>query len=108
MTGLTWWLIQRVTALLILGYTAFLTGYIVYTWDMFDYATWHHLHGLLAMRIASTLMLVSVVWHAIIGIRTVTTDYLHPVFMRSSVEVLSFFGLLSWAICGISIVWGVV
>ena len=108
MKGLTLWLVQRLTALVILGYTMFLTLYVLKYWHTIDYLAWTALHAHIGMRIASTLVLVSVLWHAFIGIWTVATDYIHAVFIRSMVEVLSFFALLSWAIWGISMVWGVV
>lgn len=81
------WLIQRTTAILIGLYAI---GLIIYVFNHADmtFATWQQLFSHMWMKIATIIALVSVLWHAWIGLWTVFTDYVKCKKLRLVLEVI--------------------
>jgi len=105
-SGLYDWMIQRVTAVVLLTYTVFMIGYLLFNGDM-DYNQWRGLFDSFAMRIYSLLALLSLAAHAWIGLWSVTTDYIKQTGARFLVQ--SGCGLLTfiYVVWGIQILWGI-
>ena len=102
--GLTEWLVQRVTALLIGAYTIFILIYLLDNQPMY-FAQWHKLFHLTIMKIFTFMVLVSVMWHAWVGLWTGFTDYVKNTAVRltlESVVVMLLVAYLSW---GFEILW---
>lgn len=114
--GVQDWVIQRVSAIILGVYTIGLIGWLLVQSPV-DYATWHALNTCIAMRIVNTLVLLSLVAHAWIGVWSILTDYVTPARMqtvglgsyatalRFVLEVIVFlwlFGSLAW---GAVIIW---
>lgn len=98
--GLHEWIIQRVSALLIGLYAVFLTVYF-FLHQPLNYFEWHTLFSHLAMKIATFVALISVLWHAWIGLWTVFTDYVKCGYVRHLLEaliVIAFASYLAWCI----------
>ncbi len=74
-SGLSDFIIQRVSAVILALYTICITGFLLVTPDL-DYTTWVDFHGGTAMRLFSTLAVLAVAAHAWIGMWTVGTDYI--------------------------------
>lgn len=72
-TGLSDWLIQRVTSVLLLSYFLYI-GYVLLSGT--DYQAWSALFETTAMRIYTLLAVLSLASHAWIGLWAVFTDYL--------------------------------
>jgi len=111
-SGLSDWLIQRVSSVIMLAYTVFVVGYILLTPEL-TYAQWHGLFGQLSMRVFSLLTLLSVVAHAWIGLWSVLTDYLTERLMGNKGTVLRLLAqfllaiaLATYTLWGIEIIWG--
>lgn len=102
--GFSDWMIQRVTALLIGAYTVFILAFIMLNQPTY-YAQWHALFHHTAMRIFTSLVLLSVMWHAWIGLWTVFTDYLKCVALRLTLEIIVVVLLLSYLFWGFDILW---
>lgn len=105
--GLRDWLQQRVTAVILGLYTIFIVAFIV-SHSQMGFFEWQDLFNNNWMRIASLLALASIILHAWIGLWTVSTDYLKPIWLRLVFQVtiaLVLLGLLFW---GIEILWGIV
>lgn len=110
--GVSDWLVQRASAVILGIYSVGMLGYLLFNPDL-DYAQWHGLFDATWMKIASLLALISLCAHAWIGMWTVGTDYLTPRMAGSSANVLRFlyqatcitltFIYLVW---GIQILWG--
>ena len=68
------WFVQRITAFLSGIYTIFI---IVFLWLHYpiSYLQWHALFTHWLMKIATLIVIFSVLWHAWIGLWTVFTDY---------------------------------
>jgi len=102
--GVSDWLVQRVTALLIGAYAIFILIYFFVNKPLY-YAQWHELFHHVFMKIFSFLVLISIVWHAWIGLWTVFTDYVKSAAIRLVLEIiviLLLVGYLSW---GFEILW---
>lgn len=103
--GLRDWLIQRVTSMVMLFYIVFLLVFFV-AHSSLSYEQWHGLFSHSVMRLFSTLFLLSLLWHAWVGMWTIVTDYIKPFALRLSVQILIIIGLLLCFIWGLAIFWG--
>ena len=98
--GLGSWLAQRVTAVVIALYALivlvmFLTGRPMSYPVLKDLFT----HGW--MRVATLLFVVSLAWHAWVGVRDILMDYIKPDGLRLALQVLTLLmiaGYLGWTI----------
>jgi succinate dehydrogenase / fumarate reductase membrane anchor subunit len=73
--GVADWLIQRVSALVLLAWILFLVFYIAVT-DALTAQLWQELFSQTWMRVFSLAALLSLCAHAWIGMWTISTDYL--------------------------------
>lgn len=106
-SGLSDWIIQRFTALLLAAYTLFIVGYLVLNPDL-TYDQWQTLFSNVCVRIFSFIVLVSIVAHGWIGLWVVLTDYVTERFMGSSALVIRMIVLTVYAIVNmVFLVWGV-
>lgn len=104
--GLRDWFLQRVSAVVIGAYAVFLMGYFLMHPHV-DFSQWQALFSCVWMQIAGTLVIISIVTHAWIGLWTVSTDYIKPACVRGvfiTTVLLALWILLIW---GIKIVWGI-
>lgn len=104
--GLRDWLIQRVTAVVLGGYTVFLLTYIMLH-PVMDYYQWLSLFRHPLMQIATVLVLLGMILHAWVGVWTITTDYLKCTVLRVSAQMVVLLMLLACFIWGIEILWGI-
>jgi succinate dehydrogenase / fumarate reductase membrane anchor subunit len=105
-SGLQDWLFQRVSAVIVLFYIIFLKGYY-WLHSPISYEHWHQLFSNSWMKIASVLVLFSLMMHAWIGIWSVTTDYLKPLILRLPVQLMVMMSLFGFLVWGIQILWDV-
>ncbi|MGE3919389.1 MAG: succinate dehydrogenase, hydrophobic membrane anchor protein [Gammaproteobacteria bacterium] len=104
--GLRDWLTQRVSAIILGLYFIYLLGFIVMHPDM-PFYVWHDLFSCLAMKIFSFLALLSLIFHAWVGVWTIITDYINSPSLRLSLMVLVIVSLFSMLALGSKIVWSV-
>jgi succinate dehydrogenase / fumarate reductase membrane anchor subunit len=105
-SGLSDWLWQRVSAVIIAAYLIFIVAMIL-SQQNFSYAVWHGWFEHLGMKIFTLLALLSIVLHAWVGIWTVATDYIKCYVVRMCFLVLVLVGFFAWVIWGIQILWSV-
>jgi len=110
--GLSDWLIQRFSAIILTVYFVGLLGYFAVNPGL-GYEQWHGLFSTTWMRIASLLALLSLCAHAWVGMWTVATDYLtemtfgeRATFVRLSFQALCVIVIFSYLVWGIQILWG--
>lgn len=109
-SGVSDWLIQRVSAVILLSY--FLTvGFVLVSGV--DYLAWKALYAQTWMRIFSLMALVSLAMHAWIGLWVVFTDYFTERLMgttgnvlRLAAQVFVIIVLFIYVVWGIQILWG--
>ena len=103
--GLRDWLVQRITAILMLLWTLVVLGALMWNGG-FDHASWKALWASDLFRLLSFLFVVSVLWHAWVGVRNITMDYLKPVALRVAVQSAVVAVLVLYMGWTIQILWG--
>lgn len=104
--GLSDWLMQRVTAVVMAVYLVMLAGFLL-THQPLQYADWRAFFGGELVRLATVLFMLSLFLHAWVGVRDIFMDYLKPVWLRLSAEVLTILALIAYAAWSIQILWGI-
>jgi succinate dehydrogenase / fumarate reductase membrane anchor subunit len=112
-SGLSDWLLQRVSALIMSAYLIFMVGFFILNPSP-SYEQWSGLHSSLAMRIFSLLTILSIAAHAWIGIWCVLTDYITvrligpkatPVRMFLQLAMIAV--ILFYVVWTLDILWGI-
>jgi len=98
------WLTQRVTAVIMAVYTLLLLGVVLYHGGI-GYHVWKALFGHSAFRVATLLFGLSLLWHAWIGMRDIWMDYVKPVGVRLTLEVLTVLLLVGYAAWLLQVIW---
>ncbi len=111
-SGLSDWLIQRFTAVVLAAYTVFIVAYLVANPGL-TFEQWSGLFDQLWMRAFSLLALVSIAAHGWIGLWGVLTDYVtermvgsKALFLR--VSALGIYALVTivYLVWGVDVIWG--
>ena len=98
--GLRDWLAQRVTAAIMALYLV-LFALVLLAQPALDQAAWKALFSRQWMQLATMLFLLSLYYHAWIGVRDILMDYAKHDGLRLALEVLTVLllaGYLAWAI----------
>ncbi len=103
-SGLHDWIIQRVSAIVMLAYVIFL-GYFICTTPDLSFQVWQELFASTFMKVFSLLALLSVIGHAWIGLWIVSTDYMPKLAIRFVFQVLVILICLALLVWGIQILW---
>jgi succinate dehydrogenase / fumarate reductase membrane anchor subunit len=112
-SGLSNWLLQRVSALIMSAYLIFMLAYFFVNPSP-SYTQWSGLHSSLAMRIFSLVTILSIAAHAWIGIWCVLTDYITvrligpkatPIRMFLQLAMIAV--ILFYVVWTLDILWGI-
>jgi len=103
--GLSGWLAQRITAVVMMLYTLLLLAVFAARRDPMDYASWKALFAQGWMRVATLMFAVSLAWHAWIGLRDILMDYARPDSLRLALQVLSILVLAAYLGWAVQILW---
>ncbi len=103
-SGLSAWLIQRVSAVILGAYALFLILFLV-CHPAINHALWSGLFSHPWMKISTLLVVLNLLAHAWIGLWTVITDYIHCSCLRLILEVGLVLGLLAYFLWALMIVW---
>lgn len=111
-SGLSDWVIQRVTAVILLAYVVFL-AYVLFAGPEITYQSWKALFACTSVRIFSLAAILSIAAHAWIGLWSVSTDYFTERMMgpKGNVVRLAFQAVVAivlfvYVVWGIQILWG--
>ena len=111
-SGLSDWIIQRASAVLLAAYTFCILGNLVMSPNM-DYQAWSALFSSNLMRIFSLITLAALCAHAWIGMWVVSTDYMTSLQFGNSATIIRMvfqtgIGLVVavYLVWGIQIFWG--
>jgi succinate dehydrogenase / fumarate reductase membrane anchor subunit len=105
--GMRDWLMQRVTAVVMLLYTLLLLGTLMAAPNL-GYDAWKHLvgHGAWGlMPYATFIFLLSLFLHAWVGMRDVLMDYVKSAAVRLALEALVIVVLVGYAGWALQILW---
>ena len=108
-SGTSEFIIQRVTAMILAVYTLVLLVGIL-TMSGFNYAGWKNLFTVTCFfipmgQILATLAMISLAWHAWIGVRDIWMDYVKPVGLRLFLLVLTVLWLVGSVVYFVHILW---
>jgi succinate dehydrogenase / fumarate reductase membrane anchor subunit len=102
--GLRDWLGQRVTAVVMAVFILCLAGGLLVAPPQ-GYTGWKAVFANQWMRIAAFLFLVTLFWHAWIGVRNILMDYVHATGVRLTLQILVILSLLFYTVWSAEILW---
>lgn len=103
--GLGDWLLQRLTAVVMAGYTLFVFACLAVGRPS-SYADLKLMFGDALIRIFTMLFFVALLYHAWVGMRDILMDYVKPTVLRLVFEAGVGVMLLFYLIWSASILWG--
>ena len=103
--GIKAWFVQRITSIILITYIIF----VLLKCDIsnLNFENWNSFFSNYYTKIFSLVTIVSILLHAWIGLWTVTTDYLKPIYLRISTQILIFLLLFMYLAWSIKILWSV-
>ena len=104
--GLRDWLAQRITAVVMGFYTLMLLA-VLANLPRLDYWHWRALWELPVVRYATVLFLLSLYFHAWIGVRNIFMDYIKDPGLRLTLYVMVIVTLIWYAVWSVQILWSV-
>ena len=102
--GLRDWLAQRITAVIVALYSVIVVS-VLWSGKPITYGVWRELFAQGWMRVATLLFMVSLCWHAWVGVRDILMDYIKPDGLRLSLQVFSLLVLACYLGWTIQILW---
>ncbi|MCC7326310.1 MAG: succinate dehydrogenase, hydrophobic membrane anchor protein [Burkholderiales bacterium] len=99
------WLVQRISAIVMALYTLLLLALLLWHGGL-DYAAWKAIFGNGAFRLATFVFMMSLLWHAWVGVRNIAMDYAKPVGLRLAVQTVVIALLVAYAGWTIQLLWG--
>ena len=103
--GLRDWLAQRITAVIMAVYTVLLALALSGV-PTFDFPHWSALWKATALRYATVLFLLSLYYHAWIGVRDIIMDYVKDAGLRLTLYVFVIGALVCYVVWSVQILWG--
>ena len=99
------WLVQRISAVVMALYTLLILGLLLWYGGL-DYAAWKATFASEPFRLATFVFMLSLLWHAWVGVRNIAMDYLKPVSVRLTFEVVVIVLLIGYIGWTIQVLWG--
>jgi succinate dehydrogenase / fumarate reductase membrane anchor subunit len=110
--GVSDWIIQRVSAVVLAAYTLCVLGFVLMN-PQLDHATWSAYFNHTAIKIFTMLAVIATCTHAWIGMWAIGSDYLQPhlmgpsaTFLRSVYQIGCVLITIVYLLWGINILWG--
>ena len=104
-SGLSDWLLQRFSAVVLALYSIFIVGYFLTASDL-SYAEWSAFISQTWVRIFTFLSILSIAAHAWIGLWTISTDYIKPTGIRFVFQAVCNLALFTYVVWGVQVLWG--
>jgi len=104
--GLTEWIGQRLSAVIM---TIYIIGWLVFLFSHppIDYNQWHDLFTNQWMKVATFIFVLSLLYHAWIGMWTILTDYVKPVALSLLLQAVILLSLVACFFYALLILWSV-
>jgi len=103
--GIDAFLLQRLTAVVLAVYSVFILVRLLAGGSGYD--AWAGMFAPLWMKIVTLVALLSLFYHAWIGVRDIWMDYVKPTGVRVSLQTLTVLWLLFCAVWSVQILWRV-
>lgn len=105
-SGLREWVLQRLSAVYLSGYTIFLLANLFLFSNEVNYYSWFILFSSFYFKIATILFIFSLVLHSNIGMGIIIVDYVKQTYLRVVLDFIINLILLSYIFCIMQILWG--
>ena len=102
--GLRDWLSQRVTAALMALFTLLVLAQVLMPGAL-GYDRWAGIFAQQWMKVLTFVVIVSLAWHAWVGVRDVLMDYIKPMGMRLLLQVATIVWLVGCAGGAVQVLW---
>lgn len=102
--GLIDWLAQRITGVVMAAYTL-VVAIALWQGAGANHASWHAFMSGGLMRFATFIFIVSLCWHAWIGVRDTWMDYVQPAGIKLALHVLTLLVVIGCAGWAVQIIW---
>jgi succinate dehydrogenase / fumarate reductase, membrane anchor subunit len=104
--GLKDWLLQRMTAVVLVVYTIVLLACVLMTKEL-TYGVWATLFASTWMKVLTLLAGAAMLYHAWVGVRDIFMDYIKPTGLRLTLQSLTVVVLAGYAAWLAIILWRV-
>ena len=98
------WLAQRVTAVLMALFTVVVLAQVLMPGEI-GYDKWSAIFSAQWMKVLTFVVILSLAYHAWVGVRDIWMDYVKPVGLRLVLQVFSIVWLLGCAGWAIQVLW---
>lgn len=102
--GFSDWLSQRITALLMALFTIVLLVQVLFGGPL-GYDRWAAIFSSQWMKVLTFITIVSLAWHAWVGVRDIWMDYVKPVGVRLALQVFTMAWLVGCAGWAVQVLW---
>jgi succinate dehydrogenase / fumarate reductase membrane anchor subunit len=102
--GMRDWLVQRITATLMALFTIALLAQLLLGGPL-GYDRWAAIFSAQWMKVLTFVLIVSLAWHAWVGMRDIWMDYVKPVGVRLALHVFTLVWLVGCAGWAIQVLW---
>lgn len=102
--GLRDWLVQRVSAVLMLLFTLVLLARLLMPGEL-GYERWAGLFAAQWMKMLTFTVVLALAWHAWVGMRDIWMDYVKPVGVRIVLHVATLAWLVGCAGWAVQVLW---
>ena len=103
--GLRDWLAQGVTAALMALFTLLVLAQVIFNKGPIGYDKWAGIFAAQWMKALTFAVIIALLYHAWLGMRELFMDYIKPVGLRLSMQVLAMVWLVACAGWGIQVLW---
>jgi succinate dehydrogenase / fumarate reductase membrane anchor subunit len=103
--GLSDWLLQRLTAVVMVAYTLPMALELL-ACPPLSWAEWKALFSGPVVRVGTMLFLLALLYHAWVGVRDIIMDYVKPAGLRLALEAAVGTTLVAYLVWSASILWG--
>ena len=97
--------VQRITAILLLAFTLLLLAQLLFTKGPIGYDTWAGIFSPQWMKALTFSVIVALIWHAWVGVCSIWYDYAKPTGLRLALQALSAIWLVSCGGWAVQVLW---
>jgi succinate dehydrogenase / fumarate reductase membrane anchor subunit len=103
--GLRDWLSQRITAALMVLFTALVLGQVLLTRGPIGYEVWAGIFAAQWMKVLTFCVILSLLYHVWVGMRDIWMDYVKPLAVRLVLHVFTLVWLIGCAGWSVQALW---
>ena len=103
--GLRDWLVQRITAVLMVIFTIVVLAQLIFAKGEIGYELWAGIFAAQWMKFVTFGVIVALAWHVWVGVRNVWMDYVKSVGLRLTLHVATLIWLVGCAGWAFQVLW---